>query len=84
VGHAAIQLAHWAGARVITTVSGPAKAMLASAAGGDHVINYRTGNTVEQVRAIAPEGVDIFVEVAPNANAVLDHAVAAPNATIAF
>jgi hypothetical protein len=38
--------------------------MLASAAGADHVVNYRTGNAIEQVRAIAPEGVDIFVEVA--------------------
>ena len=65
-------------------MSGPAKAILASAAGADHVVNYRTGNTAEQVRAIAREGVDIFVEVAPDANAVLDHAVAAPNATIAF
>ena len=84
VGNAAIQLARWAGARVITTVSGPAKARLASAAGADHVVNYRTGNAVEQVLAIAPEGVDIVVEVAPAANAILDHAVAAPNATIAF
>jgi NADPH2:quinone reductase len=84
VGNAAIQLARWAGAGVITTVSGPAKARLASAAGADHVVNYRTGNAVEQVRAIAPEGVDIVVEVAPAANAILDHAVAAPNATIAF
>jgi NADPH2:quinone reductase len=84
VGNAAIQLARWAGARVITTVSGPAKATLASAAGADHVVNYRSGNAVEQVRAIAPEGVDIFVEVAPGANTILDHAVAAPNATIAF
>ncbi len=84
VGNAAIQLARWAGARVITTVSGPAKAVLASSAGAKHVVNYRTGDVVEQVRAIAPEGVDIFVEVAPDANALLDHAVAAPNATIAF
>ncbi len=83
VGNAAIQLARWAGARVITTVSGPAKAELASAAGADHVVNYRD-NAVEQIRAIAPDGVDFFVEVAPDANAVLDHALAAPNATIAF
>ena len=84
VGNAAIQLARWAGARVITTVSGPAKAVLASAAGADHVVNYRAGNAIEEVRAIAPDGVDLFVEVAPDANAVLNHAVAAPSATIAF
>src|SRR5215204_5840035 len=41
VGHAAIQLARWAGAIVITTVSGPAKEALATAAGAHHVINYR-------------------------------------------
>ena len=84
VGNAAIQLARWAGARVVTTVSGPAKATLASAAGADCVVNYRTGDAVEEVRAFAPGGVDIVVEVAPDANAALDHAVAAPNATVAF
>ncbi len=84
VGNAAIQLARWAGARVITTVSGPVKATLAAAAGAEHVVNYRTGDAVEQVRAVAPEGVDIVVEVAPDASAQLDHAVSAPNATIAF
>ena len=41
VGNAAIQLARWADATVITTVSGPDKAQLAAAAGADHVINYR-------------------------------------------
>ena len=84
VGNAAIQLARWAGARVITTVSGPAKATLASAAGADHVVNYRAADAAEQIQAIAPDGVDMIVEVNPAANAVLDHAVAASNATIAF
>jgi NADPH2:quinone reductase len=84
VGNAAIQLARWAGARVVTTVSGPAKAVLASAAGADHVVTYRTGDAVERIREFAPEGVDLIVEVAPDANADLDQAVAAPNATIAF
>ena len=84
VGNAAIQLARWAGARVITTVSGPAKAALASAAGADHVVNYRTADAVEQVRGIAPDGVDLFVEVAPDANAGLHQALAAPSAVVAF
>jgi NADPH2:quinone reductase len=39
VGHFAIQLARWAGARVITTVSGPEKAELARQAGAVHVVN---------------------------------------------
>lgn len=33
VGHAAIELAVWSGATVVTTVSSPAKAALARAAG---------------------------------------------------
>ena len=41
VGNAAIQLARWADATVVTTVSSPRKALLAAAAGADHVLNYR-------------------------------------------
>ncbi|MCA1656878.1 MAG: alcohol dehydrogenase catalytic domain-containing protein, partial [Actinobacteria bacterium] len=37
VGHAAIELAAWAGATVVTTVSSPEKASLAGAAGAHHV-----------------------------------------------
>ena len=43
VGHAAIQLARWAGATVITTISSDEKAALATAAGAHHVVNYRVG-----------------------------------------
>lgn len=83
VGHAAIQLARWAGATVVTTVSSVAKAQLASAAGAHHVVNYRDGETVAAVRAAAPNGVDIVVEVAAAQNAELDRAVAAVNASVA-
>ncbi|MFI8951468.1 zinc-binding dehydrogenase [Streptomyces sp. NPDC053750] len=44
VGHAVIQLARWAGATVISTISSPAIARLATAAGSHHVINYRDGD----------------------------------------
>lgn len=84
VGNAAIQLARWAGAAVVTTVSGPEKASLARAAGADHVVNYREGDPASAIRAAVPDGVDIVVEVAPAVNAALDHAVAAPHAVIAF
>jgi NADPH:quinone reductase len=83
VGHAAIQLARWAEARVIATVSGAAKAELARAAGADHVVNYRSGEAGEEIREIAPDGVSIVVEVAPAVNAALDTAVLAPNGTVA-
>ena len=75
VGHAAIQLARWAGATVITTVSSPAKAALAAAAGAHHTINYRESDAAAEVRRIAPDGVDQIVEVAPGPNAPLNLAV---------
>lgn len=83
VGHAAIQLARWAGATVISTVSGPEKGALATAAGAHHVVNYRSGDAAESIRGIAPAGVDVVVEVAPAQNAALNAAVVSPRATIA-
>ncbi len=75
VGHAAIQLARWAGATVITTVSGPAKAALATAAGAHHVLTYTDSDVATLIRRIAPDGVDLIVEVAPAQNSELDLAV---------
>lgn len=84
VGNAAIQLARWAGATVVTTVSGPDKAALASAAGAHHVVNYREGDLVDQVRALAPDGVDLVVEVAPAQNLRSDLRLIRPCGTIAI
>lgn len=83
VGHAAIQLARWAGATVITTISSPAKAALALDAGAHYAIDYSEPDVVEQIRGIAPDGVDHIVEVAAGRNSALDLAVAKPLATIA-
>jgi NADPH2:quinone reductase len=83
VGHAAIQLARWAGATVLTTISSPAKAKLATAAGAHHTINYRNQDAAAVIREIAPDGVDIVVEVAPAVNATLNAAVVANHGTIA-
>ena len=83
VGNAAIQLARWAGARVVTTVSSPEKAALARAAGAGHVVNYRTENAAEAIRGFAPDGVHLVVEVAPGANAATNHAVLAAAGTVA-
>jgi NADPH2:quinone reductase len=82
VGHAAIELAHWAGACVIATVSSEEKAALARAAGADAVVNYRSGDAAEQIRAAAPEGIDRIVELALGPNLELDLAVAARHAVI--
>lgn len=84
VGNAAIQLATWAGATVITTVSSAAKADLARAAGAHHVVNYREGDAVAAIRELAPDGVDIVVEVAPAQNLGLDVQVIRPRGTIAI
>jgi NADPH:quinone reductase len=84
VGHAAVQLARWAGATVIATVSSDAKAALARAAGAHHVIDYTRGDLAGRIREVAPRGVDHIVEVAITANIGVDVEVAAPHATIAF
>jgi len=84
VGNAAIQLATWAGATVITTVSSAEKAALATAAGAHHVVDYRADPAEAAIRAIAPDGVDLVVEVAPAVNNDLDRAVIRNGGTIAI
>jgi NADPH:quinone reductase len=83
VGHFAIELAKHAGARVVTTVSGPQKAELAAKAGADLVVNYREPDAADQIRSFAGgDGVDHVVELALGANLELDLAVLAPGARI--
>jgi NADPH:quinone reductase len=84
VGNAAIQLARWAGATVIATVSGDTKAKLATAAGAHHVFNYRESDAAARIRDAAPDGIDVIVEVAAGANAELDQAVLRPRGTISI
>jgi NADPH2:quinone reductase len=72
VGNAAIQLARWSGASVITTVSSEEKAALARAAGADHVVNYRESDAAKEILLLTPDGVDIAVEVAPAQNIGID------------
>jgi NADPH2:quinone reductase len=84
VGNAAVQLARWAGAEVIATVSGEAKARLATAAGAHHVVNYKEADAAEVIRGVAPDGVDLVVEVAAGANAKLDLAVLRLRGTISI
>jgi NADPH2:quinone reductase len=67
---------------VIATVSGDAKAKLAAAAGAHHVFNYKQAETAARIRDVAPDGIDVIVEVAAGANAELDQAVLRPRGTI--
>ncbi len=72
VAHYAIQLAKLRGAHVLTTISGPAKAAHAIAAGADATINYRTENVAERVAALTGgQGLDAIVEMDLGANAAL-------------
>jgi NADPH:quinone reductase len=82
VGHAAVQLAGWAGATVVTTVSSDEKADLAKAAGAHHVVNYRTDDAAAEIRSIAPEGVDLVVDVAIIQNADLVARVLKPRGAV--
>jgi NADPH2:quinone reductase len=64
VGHYAVQLAAWAGAEVIATVSSDDKARRATAGGAAHVINYRTGDVAARIADITQgAGVDHVIDV---------------------
>ncbi|TSD40337.1 NADPH:quinone reductase [Rhodococcus sp. KBS0724] len=84
VGNAAIQLARWSGATVISTVSGLAKSELAKAAGAHVVIDYTIEDVAERVREVSPAGVDTIAEVAPVANSSINEAVLGVGGTIAI
>ena len=84
VGNAAVQLARWADATVIATVSSPDKAQLAARAGADHVIDYRRQDVVTEVRKIAPHGVDAIVEVNAPVNASIDAQLVALHGAVAI
>jgi NADPH:quinone reductase len=81
VGHFAIQLAKFSGARVATTVSGPQKAELARQAGADLVVNYHDAGAAGQLRGFAAE-MDRIVELALGANLELDLALSGPRTHI--
>jgi NADPH:quinone reductase len=83
VGHYAIQFAKAVGATVITTVSSPEKAKLATTAGADHTIDYKRENVGERVMALTgKKGVDAVIELDIAANAKLMPQVLHPRGTI--
>jgi NADPH2:quinone reductase len=84
VGHAAIQLASWAGARVIATVSRDSQAAAATSAGASLAVNRKSQNVVEAVRAATGgRGVDRIVEVAFDENIQADAEMLAVGGVIA-
>jgi len=84
VGHYAIQLAKWDGAKVIATVSGSEKGLAAKEAGADLVVNYKTDDVVQSVNDFTSgEGVDRIVEVEFGGNLSVSKQVIKTNGVIA-
>ncbi|MFN3955268.1 MAG: NADPH:quinone reductase [Pararhodobacter sp.] len=84
VGAYGVQIARLAGARVLATVSSPAKAEHARAMGAQAVINYRTGDVAQAVlEATGGRGVDRIVEVEFGGNLALIRAVLKDSGVIA-
>jgi NADPH2:quinone reductase len=83
VGHAAVQLARWGGARVIATVGDEARRHQVLEAGAHAVIGHRDPDAAERIAAAAPDGVDRVVEVALRQNLDTNLAVLARGATLA-
>src|SRR3954467_5110532 len=84
VGHYAVQLAKWGGARVIATVSSSRKAEQARSAGADLIINYRNDDVIAKVLDFTRQrGVDRVVDVDFGGNIAITLKLMAMNSTIA-
>jgi NADPH2:quinone reductase len=67
VGHIAVQLAKWAGAKVYTTVSSSEKAAIARQLGADEVIDYRKQSIEEYVNQYTDgKGFDVVFDTIGN------------------
>ena len=82
VGHYAIQLAKWGGAKVIATVSSPGKAALAKQAGADVVLDYKREDVAARVMEFCG-GVERVVDVDFGANLATSIKVLKVNGVIA-
>jgi NADPH2:quinone reductase len=84
VGGFAVSFAKWGGARVIATVGSEEQVEVASEAGADHALNYRTDDVAARVGEITGgSGAERIVEVAFGRNLALDTEAIAPLGTIA-
>ena len=85
VGHYAVQLAKWGGARVIATVSSSLKAEQARLGGADLVVNYKNEDVVAKALALTGQrGVDRVVDVDFGGNIATTLKLMASNSTIAI
>lgn len=83
VGHVAIQLARWAGAKVYTTVSSEEKARIARELGAAVVINYRETPVADYVAEhTAGEGFPVVLDTVGGDNLQRSLEAAAVNGTV--
>ena len=82
VGHLAVQLAKWGGAKVISTGSqSNSHSILKN--GADYFFDYSSNNLVSQIIEVVPEGVDRVIEVEFGLNLTWLHQVVKPNGSLA-
>jgi NADPH2:quinone reductase len=62
VGLAAVELGKAMGARVIATASTVAKLAVAREHGADHTVLFPSGSALEEIRALAPNGVNVVYD----------------------
>src|ERR1700687_4384777 len=84
VGHYAVQLAKWGGARGIATVSSSLKAEQARLAGADLIVDYKAEDVIAKALAFTDQrGVDRVVDVDFGGNIATTLKLMAMNSTIA-
>ncbi len=62
VGLAAVELGKAMSARVIATASTPAKLDVARSHGADHTVLFPSASALEEIRALAPDGVNVVYD----------------------
>ena len=82
VGHLAVQLAKWGGAKVVATGSKSSCETILSL-GADYFFDYSSDKLASQINEVAPEGVDRVVEVEFGVNLSWLHKVLKSNGTLA-
>ena len=82
VGHLAVQLAKWGGAKVIATGSKSSCEAILNL-GADYFFDYSSDKLTSQIKEVAPEGIDRVVEVEFGINLNWLHEVLKPNGTLA-
>lgn len=79
VGAMVVQMAKAIGARVIASAGSDAKVARCLELGADHAFNYNTVNTLEETKAFAPNGVNVFWETLRDPDFDLSVAMLAEN-----